>query len=79
MLDLNSEANFMWNFSKEFFLETPDGNYVWSDPNYGGDNTIRKFDGTLNHWLNQFHVPYVRCKGRHKIGDYCGQEVNIIR
>lgn len=79
MINLDTEADFMWSFRDEFFLVTPDGNYIWSDPDYGGDNTIQRFHGTLADWCHKLRLLYVRGKGKHKIGNYCGKEVVIIQ
>lgn len=67
-------AEFTWDFGNQFLLETSKGNYVWSDPDYGGDNTIRPLKGTVKDFLQ----PFGRCKGKHFIDDYCGSEVKII-
>jgi hypothetical protein len=76
MLDLDMYAEFTWDFGQKFFLETEVGNYIWSDPDYNGDNTIRPYDGTLSKWLGP--QEYGRSKGTYRIGDYCGNEVKII-
>lgn len=77
MLSIEDYADFNWSFHDKFLLETERGNYIWSDPDYGGDNTIRPFDGNLKEFCRQENIPYVRNKGRHLIKSYCGPEVNI--
>jgi hypothetical protein len=32
MLILDTVASFTWDFGQNFFLETSEGNFVWSDP-----------------------------------------------
>ena len=76
-INLNTEADFSWNFGQEFFLKTDRGNYIWSDPDYNGDNTIRKYDGSHEDWCKETGY-YARSKGRHFIGDYCGSNVIFI-
>jgi len=75
MLTKEMTADFTWDFGQTFFLETSEGNYLWSDPDYGGDNHIRKYDGSYNDWLPP--PLYGRSKGSHAIKDYCGEDVII--
>jgi len=72
---LNLIGEFSWNFGQEFFIETDRGNFVYSDPEYGGDNTLRPFNGDLKQYLKETNADYVRDKGVHRIGDYCGKGV----
>lgn len=76
-MTLDTIASFGWNFAKEFFLETKEGNFVWSDPDYGGDNTIRKFNGSLVDYCKQAGIPYIRDKGHHTVRNYCGKDVKF--
>lgn len=77
MLTLDTIADFTWCLCGEWFhLETNDGCYEWSDPDYGGDNTIRPC-GSLAEWYEDRGIPFGRCKGRHLIRDYCGEDVII--
>ncbi len=79
MLTLEDVAEFTWDFYKEFFLETAKGNYIWSDPEYGGDNTICKTNKSYNEWIDPFNNGnYGRSKGKHTVGGYCGPNVSII-
>jgi len=77
-LTLDDSGEFSWNFNKLFFIETNKGNFVWSDPDYNGDNTIKPFDGTLKDFLKQQNIPCVRDKGFHTIRHYCGDNVKIM-
>jgi hypothetical protein len=65
----NLIGEFIWNFGSEFFIETDYGNFIWSDPDYGGDNTIRKYRGSFSKYIKG---GFGRDKGRHKIFDFCG-------
>ena len=40
---LNLIGDFTWLWNDIFFIETEQGNFVWSDPEYNGDNTIRLY------------------------------------
>ena len=75
MLTLDTVGEFTWGFGNEFFIETPEGNFVWSDPDYSGDNTIRFFNGTYQDWCKHQNLPYGRDKGKHTIRGYCGENV----
>lgn len=75
MLSIQDEADFTWNFGSEFYLETSKGNYVWSSPDYGGDNTIKPTQLSLKGFLGKGY--HGRSKGKHSIESFCGSEVNI--
>lgn len=65
-------GHFGWDFGQVFFIETEKGNFIWSDPEYGGDGSIRPYAGSLKSWLKSSNLPYVRDKGKHFIREYCG-------
>lgn len=75
MLTLDTVAKFTWGFGHEFFLETEFGNYIWSDPSYGGNNTIRATHLSYRGWAEPF---WGREKGKHVIREYCGESVEIV-
>ena len=78
-MTLDTIGEFTWLWGHEFFITTPEGNWIYSDPDYdGGDNTIRKIENTLVEYLKIHHLPYGRDKGQHTIGQYCGEEVTIL-
>lgn len=77
MLYLNDGADFTWSFGMTFFIKTNKGNYIWSDPEYYGDNTLTKFDGNLYEWYKYEKISYGRHKGIWTIGDYCGPDVTL--
>jgi hypothetical protein len=72
---LNEMAEFTWDFGQKFFVETKHGNFVWSDPDYNGDNTMMEYPGTA--W-DFFRPMYGRSKGKHIISDYCGDQFTVI-
>jgi len=74
---LNSVGHFSWDFGQKFFVETPHGNFVWSDPDYKGDNTFTKFDGSYKDWIKQIGISYGRDKGNHIIRSYCGDQIVV--
>ena len=78
-LNLDADAKFCWCFGCDFLLETAEGNFIWSNPDYpGGDNTIKKFDGGLNEFLADQGTEFARNKGKHVIREYCGENVIVI-
>lgn len=68
----NLVGSFGWDFGQHFFIQTNAGNFIWSDPEYGGDGSIRPYVGSLKTWLKGCQLPYVRDKGKHGIREYCG-------
>lgn len=61
---LNMHGEFSWGYSSDWFIETPKGNFIWSDSDYPlGNNHIKKFNGTLSDFLALKGIPYVRDKG----------------
>lgn len=76
MLTVDMIAHFTWSFGHTFHLETEVGNFEWSDPDYGGDNTIKPC-GTLGEWCKKVGIDFGRDKGKHFIRDYCGPDVRI--
>lgn len=74
-LTINDHADFTWDFGCEFFLESVKGNFVWSDPDYGGDNIIRRFNESYAEWSKG---QVARSKGVHYVGRYCGDDVKIV-
>ena len=51
---------------------------MWSDPAYGGNNTIRPYRGSIKDYCKELGVACGRDKGRHIIEEYCGDKVVII-
>lgn len=82
MLTLDTVCDFTWMWDDRFHLETEDGKaYIWSDPDYGGDNTIRPTFKTQADYAKEFEgksMAWGRDKGKHTIRDYCGEDVEII-
>lgn len=76
MIDIHTTVgDFTWDFGMNFFVETEHGNYIWSDPDYRGDNTLKKYDGTHKDYFGRL---WGRGKGQHIIADYCGDDVIVI-
>ncbi len=71
-------GNFTWSFGQEFFIETSLGNYVWNDPDYGGDNTMKRFEGEYSDWIEEAGIPYGRDKGVKFISTYCGDTWSLV-
>jgi hypothetical protein len=71
---LSTVGDFTWDFNQRFFVETSYGNFIWSDPDYNGDNSFVKTDLSIN----EFFSPYFgSCKGRHVISEYCGFGIEL--
>ena len=74
---LGHVGHFTWMWNDIFFIEAAEDNYLWSDPNHKGDNTIKKYDGTYEDFLETISMTFGRDKGRHIIGEYCKNAVVI--
>lgn len=77
--DLLSEVGeFTWFFGHEFFIETTKGNWVHSDPDYDGDNTLCPTDHTLESFCKDVvGAPFGRDKGKHFLKNYLPHDVLI--
>lgn len=75
---LGMYGSFTYSFGFQFFIETEIGNFVWNDPDYQGDNTIRPFNGTYKDWCNHQNIPYGRDKGTKSIAGYCGDSWEYV-
>ena len=73
---LNLDAEFIWGWGDEFFLETDVGNFIWSDPDYRGDNTIRPTSQSYGQWIDPHNNgSFGRAKGVHNVRAYCGEDI----
>lgn len=72
---MNLMGEFTWNFGQQFFIETAQGNFIWSDPDYNGDNTIRKYHGTIHDF---FPGDSYSREGKHVIGKYCDPMFTLV-
>jgi hypothetical protein len=75
---LNLMGSFTWFWCELFFIETKKGNFVWSDPDYNGDNTIKLFSGSIFDFHKQSGYDYGRCKGEHQIYRKCGDQIIFV-
>lgn len=75
LLDL--EGTFYWSFRDEYFIETNEGNFIWSCPSQFGNNTIKRYEGTLKSWCKENEVPCCRNKGKKIIRDLTGNDVVV--
>lgn len=76
MININGYGRFTWDFGNRFLIETDEGNFVWSDPDYGGDNTIKPYYGDTRNFTSEGFCG--RDKGYHIISMYCGDDVIIL-
>ncbi len=72
-------GDFTWFWNDTFFIETSVGNFIWSNPDYNGTNTIKPYNGTYKAFLKSLNnIPYGRSKGKHLISDYCGTDFTLL-
>lgn len=69
---LSQTAEFTWMFGNEWFVESPIGNFIWSDPDYNGDNTFTK---TRLSYMEFANGRLGRDKGFHNIENFCGSDI----
>lgn len=68
---LAATGEFAWDFGKHWFIEIKGmGNFVWSDPDYGGDNSIRPFPADYAKFCEWTRVQFCRSKGTKVVGHY---------
>lgn len=79
-LTTDDRGAFTWLWSEEYFIQSHGkGNWIWKSSEYaGGDNTIRRYNGTLTDYLKEIQLPFGRGKGVHTIKQYCGDQVKIL-
>lgn len=75
LLDQVGEFTYMWGH--RFFVETSLGNFLWSDPDYDGDNSIRQFHGSYKDACKFLDVSFGRDKGKHVVRAYCGDKIKL--
>ncbi len=75
---LDLMGDFTWCFNQYFFVETEEGNFVWSSSDYGGNNTLTKTKKSLSKFLREQQIEFGRDKGKHIIKNYCGNAVKIL-
>jgi hypothetical protein len=46
----NLFGDFTFDYKDEFFISTEKGNFVFSDPKYGGSGELKKYDGSRKNW-----------------------------
>ena len=73
---LNTNGKFLWNHADKFFIETVLGNFIWSDPDMGGSNSLFPYGGTFLDWNAKANKNSLcRDKGTHVLKDFCGADV----
>ena len=82
MINLDTLAQFIYGFGQDFLLEVKTENadvvyYVWNDPDYGGNNTIRPYYGKPEDFTSPGFCG--RDKGNHIVRNYCGENVIFIK
>jgi hypothetical protein len=74
----NAVGDFTYMWGMHFFIETALGNFVWSDPDYGGDNTMTLYKGSYKDYCKGTDPGFGRSKGKHLIGGYCGENFTVV-
>jgi hypothetical protein len=75
-LTLETVGKFRWGFGHKHHIETDIGNFEWSDPDHGGDNTIKP-TVPYEEWCRLQKIDAGRDKGIRQIHDYCGFNVKL--
>lgn len=73
LLDL--EGHFVWCWNQYFIITTDELVLLWSSPDYNGDNTIRPWTGSTVDLHKYLCIDWGKCKGRHKLKDFCGDKI----
>lgn len=77
-ITLDTIGKFTFSFHHRFHIETENGNFEWSNPDYpDGDNTIQPC-GDYNQWCKEIGIAFGRSKGTHSIRKYCGENVKFL-
>lgn len=72
-------GEFLWAWNKNWLIKTHIGNFHWSDSEYpGGDNSVRKYFGTEEEFLENCGVPYFRSKGETVIKNRVPENVRLF-
>jgi len=73
-----SVGTFTWFWSHLFFVETEYGNFLWSDPDYNGDDSFTIYDGQYDDYCRRSgNTIFGRDKGKHIVEEYCGPDIWI--
>ena len=75
-ISLDSVGEFTWGFGTNFLIEIGTERYVWSSPDYNGDNTIKPYKGNPRNFTSDGFCG--RDKGTHIIREYCGNDVRFV-
>lgn len=63
-------ASVTWLWGQSFFFETNEGNFLWYDPDYSGNNNLHPFEGNLRDAYKYIEIDFGRDKGVHVIENY---------
>lgn len=77
---LDLEGTFISNFGSKYYVETEFGypNFIYSDPDSGGDNTLVQTSLTDEEWLAVEDIPYGRDKGSYVIDHFVDADITIL-
>lgn len=75
---LDSVAHFTQRIdTDEFYVETDNGNFIFSDPQAGGSNTLKPCSFSYAQWTRKYGKA-IRDRGRHVIRNFCGNGVRVV-
>jgi hypothetical protein len=58
-----------------FFVETKNGNFIWDT----SSNTLTPEHRNYYRYLSDFVITKTRYRGKHKLSEYCGMDVKVIK
>lgn len=75
-LTSSTSGEFTWDFGQTFYVRTDEGNFIFSDPVYNGDNTLRETNQTYDEWIDT--GAWGRDKGMRNLGAWCSGATVIL-
>lgn len=66
------KGSFYWCFGYDYFISTERGNFIWKDPQFGGDNSFISFNGNIEEYKREKKISSFRWEGVLLIAKRCG-------
>lgn len=66
------KGSFYWCFGFDYFITTDNGNFIWQDPQFGGDNSFILFNGNIEDYKRHKKISSFRWEGIFSVDDRCG-------
>ena len=77
-LVLQLSGTFHYGGTDSYFVQTVAGNFIWFDPEHGGNNTMVKVEYDLQSWLAENHLDASCQTFNRLIKTQCGIEFTVI-